>query len=330
MFRLDMCSEMHARAVPPDEEGRACLVLARNEILGRSKGLLVNRFHPLFGERAGILDLAVGEGMDHAARAKSTAEFRVLRIVAVLRLLLRIEVIQVAEKLVEAVIGRQVLVPVPLVVLAELARRVALALENGCHRDIRLLPAFLRAGEADLGHAGAHRYITANESGAPGRAALLSVIIREGQAFLSDPVDVRRLIAHHATIIMADIPGADVIAPDDQDVRLLGGPAGIWRLRLRLRLGGLRAAGCQYGRCRGNGSPAKQNAAPRDIGALAWITLVRNRFFFHWDHSILYKTHWEAGSIGSHVGAAGTNIIRAFQRSGSWTKGQLAGSRFAA
>ena len=53
---------------------------------------------------------------------KRFAELRVLRIVGVLRLLLGIEVIEVAEELVEAVVGRQELVLVAEMVLAELAR----------------------------------------------------------------------------------------------------------------------------------------------------------------------------------------------------------------
>ena len=52
------------------------------------------------------------------------------RVVFVLRLLLGVEVVKIAEELVEAVLRWQVLVAVPLVVLPELARGVALALQN--------------------------------------------------------------------------------------------------------------------------------------------------------------------------------------------------------
>jgi hypothetical protein len=38
-----------------------------------------------------------------------------------------------------------------------------------------------------------------------------------------DAVDVGRLVAHHAVREGADIGLADVVAPDDQDVRLSGG-----------------------------------------------------------------------------------------------------------
>jgi hypothetical protein len=52
------------------------------------------------------------------------------RVVLVLRLLLGVEVVEVAEELVEAVVGGQVLVAVAEVVLAELAGGVALRLEQ--------------------------------------------------------------------------------------------------------------------------------------------------------------------------------------------------------
>ncbi|WP_455223070.1 hypothetical protein [Kaarinaea lacus] len=47
---------------------------------------------------------------------------------------------------------------------------------------------------------------------------MLCVIIRKGDAFFSNAIDVRRLVTHHAAIVVADIPRADVIPPDDQDV----------------------------------------------------------------------------------------------------------------
>ena len=38
---------------------------------------------------------------------------------------------------------------------------------------------------------------------------------------LGDAVDVRRLVAHHAHVVGADVELADVVAPDDEDVGLL-------------------------------------------------------------------------------------------------------------
>jgi hypothetical protein len=78
------------------------------------------------------------------------------------------------------------------------------------------------AGQADLRQARADRRLAGDEGGAAGGAALLAVPVGEDRAFLADAVDVGRLVAHHAHVVGADVELADVVAPDDQDVRLLG------------------------------------------------------------------------------------------------------------
>ena len=87
--------------------------------------------------------------------------------------------IEVAEELVEAVHGRQKLVAVAEMVLAELAGRVAERLQQlGDRRILRLKPDG-RARQADLGQAGAERRLAGDEGGAPGGAALLAVPVGE-------------------------------------------------------------------------------------------------------------------------------------------------------
>ena len=226
-----MGAEVHARAVPPAEERLARLGLAGDEVLGGGQGFVVDGLHALLGQRPEVLDglaaLAIGLALDHAARAEllqeglAVRQFHVSRVVAVLRLFFGIEVVEAADELVEPVHGRQVFVAIALVVLAELAGGVALALQDRGHRDVGLLPAFLRAGHADFGHARAHGHAAADEGRATGGAALLRVVVGEGDAFLGDAIDVRRLVAHHATAVVADVPGADVVAPDDEDVGFL-------------------------------------------------------------------------------------------------------------
>ena len=130
--------------------------------------------------------------------------------------------VEITEKFIEAVVGRQVFVPVTLVILAELTRRVTLAFQHGGHGYVGLLPSLFRTRQSDLGHSGAHRHIAADECRSAGCAALLSVVIRESNAFVGDPVDVRSLVSHHAQIAVADVPGADVVSPDDEDVGLFG------------------------------------------------------------------------------------------------------------
>jgi hypothetical protein len=120
--------------------------------------------------------------MQHAARTVllqeglATRQPHVAGVVLVLRFLLGVEVIQIAEELVEAVHRRQVLVAVPLMVLAELARRVPLALQDGRHGDVGLLPAFLRARHPDLRHPVTDGHRAADEGRTASRAALLPVV----------------------------------------------------------------------------------------------------------------------------------------------------------
>ena len=147
--------------------------------------------------------------------------FGILRIVHVLRLLLRVQVVEVAEELVEPVDGGEHVVAVAEVVLAELAGGVAERLEQIGERRVFLLQPLGRARQADLGEAGANRRLPGDERRAAGGAALLAVPVGEQRAFLGDAVDVGRLVAHHAQVVGADVELADVIAPDDEDVGFL-------------------------------------------------------------------------------------------------------------
>ena len=112
---------------------------------GEVADFVVHRLHPLGIERAGVLDLLLADlaparhlrrvvligcpGMNHVARADDVQQL--LRVVGMRRVFHRVQVIQVAEELIEAVNGGQELVAVAEVVLAELAGGVALRLERG-------------------------------------------------------------------------------------------------------------------------------------------------------------------------------------------------------
>jgi len=50
---------------------------------------------------------------------------------------------------------------------------------------------------------------------------LLAVIVGENRPIISDAVDVGCAIAHLASIIGADVPIADIVGHDDEDIRLL-------------------------------------------------------------------------------------------------------------
>src|SRR5262245_6873476 len=119
MLRLNMRSEMHARGVEPGKERLACRMLPLHEVNRRRGSLVVDRLHALLGERAGVLDLlladlaearidglVIGVGrpsMEHATRSELLDILRILRIVGKLGLLLRVQVVEIAEELVEAV-----------------------------------------------------------------------------------------------------------------------------------------------------------------------------------------------------------------------------------
>jgi hypothetical protein len=124
--------------------------------------------------------------VDHAARAEVLLELRVLRVVLVLRLFLGVEVVEIAEELIEAVSGGQELVAIAEVVLAELSRGVALRLQQFGDRRILLLQSLGRARQTDLGEAGAERRLAGEERRLPRRAALLAVVVGEERSFVRD------------------------------------------------------------------------------------------------------------------------------------------------
>ena len=130
--------------------------------------------------------------LEHAARAELGPERRVLRIVRMLGLLLGVEVIEIAEELVEAVHRRQELIAVAEMVLAELAGGIAERLQRFGDGDVLGAQTERRARQADLGEPGAQAGLAGDEGRAARRAALLGVVVGEHHAFLGDAVDVRR------------------------------------------------------------------------------------------------------------------------------------------
>ena len=168
-----------------------------------------------------------------------TWSLSVLRIVGVERVFHRVEVIEVAPELVEAVHRRQVFVAVAEVVLAELAGRIAHRLERGGNGRRLGRHADGGARLADGRQAGADRQLTGDEVRAAGRATRLGVVVGEAHALGGEPVEVRRAPGHNASVVGADVEPADVVAHDEDDVRPLSAR---WRL-LRLCLSCRRQAG---------------------------------------------------------------------------------------
>jgi hypothetical protein len=108
------------------------------------------------------------------------------------------------------------------VVLAELTGGVSERLQQFGDGRVLRVQSDRGAGQADLGQAGTDGVLTGDEARAAGCAALLAVPVGEGRPFLRDAINVGRLVAHHAFAVMADVPIADVVAPDDEDVRFVG------------------------------------------------------------------------------------------------------------
>ena len=140
---------MHVGGVHPGEERLARFFLACDEVDAGLGGFVVDGLHALLGERSGVLDsllaqraearvdligfLLGGPGMHHTARQHLRAELRSLLfgwVVRVFGLFLGVEVVQVAEELVETVCGGQVLVEITEMVLAELASGITDGLEQ--------------------------------------------------------------------------------------------------------------------------------------------------------------------------------------------------------
>ena len=141
----DVGTEVHGRRVVPEEEGLVRLRLLLHPRESAIGDLFVDRLHALLGQGTGVLDrlpaLSVSHAVEHAARPELLLEFRILGIVGQLGLFLGVQVIEVAEELVEAVHARQIFVPIAEMVLAELAGRVAERLQQLGDGRIFLLQA---------------------------------------------------------------------------------------------------------------------------------------------------------------------------------------------
>lgn len=59
------------------------------------------------------------------------------------------------------------------------------------------------------------------EGGAAGGAALLPVPVGEHRAFMREAVNVRCTISHESMVVGADVEPANIVSPDNQNVRFL-------------------------------------------------------------------------------------------------------------
>ena len=146
--------------------------------------------------KARIVARRDGRGRDafqDAARTEHRLEGGVLRVIRVLRFILGVQVIEVAEKLVEAVHRRQKLVAIAEMVLAELPGRIALRLEQVGNGRVFLRQAFFRGRQPDFQQAGAQRRLAGDEGRASRGTDSLPVVVGEDRALIGDAVDIRRV-----------------------------------------------------------------------------------------------------------------------------------------
>ena len=130
--------------------------------------------------------------------------------------------IEVAVELVEAVHGRQELVAIAEMVLAELAGGVTERLEHLGQGRVLLLNADGGAGEADLGQPGANRGLTRDKGGASRGTALLRIVVGKEHALGGDAVDIGCVIARHPPAVAAEIGNADIVGHDHEDIGFFG------------------------------------------------------------------------------------------------------------
>src|SRR5215475_3878233 len=112
-----MREDVHPCRIKIAEPGRARALLPGDEVLRRREKLAVDRLHALGVERTGVLDRLLADSsvggidrgvvavarlaLEHAARPELRAELRILGIVGIFRLLLGVEVIEIAEEFIE-------------------------------------------------------------------------------------------------------------------------------------------------------------------------------------------------------------------------------------
>jgi hypothetical protein len=190
-----MREDVHPCKVHPHKERLVRLHLLVHKVHGGVGCLIVDRLHALDVQRPRILDLAVCKGMNNTAWVVHLQEDRiVLGPIRHLRLLLGVQVVQVAEEFVEAMICRQILVTVSQVVLAELPGCISKRLDCLRDRNIALLDSHRSTWNAYLGHSRSYRNLSSDKGRSPGCAAILSVVVGERHSVFADAVDVR---SHH-------------------------------------------------------------------------------------------------------------------------------------
>ena len=234
-LRLEMGVDVHAGGRIPGEERLSALYRVPHERNRAAGELLVHCLHALDGEGAGVgafllaprsktlvsarCCLRCRHAVENAARPVAGVEGRILGPVGVLRLLLGVEVVEIAIEDVEAVDGGQMLVSVAKMVLAELAGNVALALQDFCECGVGRRKADGRARQAHRRQPGADRQLSGDEGGSARGAGGLRIMVGEEDTVPRQAVEIG-CRHHHAMGVGPDVGVAHVVRHHHDDVGL--------------------------------------------------------------------------------------------------------------
>ncbi len=148
---FEVGKDVHFRGVPPKKEGFVFCFGLIKEGEGVGVNFFVKGFHAFSGEGAGVGDWASGKAVDDAAWGKFLFKVGFFRVVGVFRFFFCIEVVEVAEKLIEAVCGGKHFIAIAEVVFAKLAGFVATGAEESGQSGVFFFEAFGGTWKADFG-----------------------------------------------------------------------------------------------------------------------------------------------------------------------------------
>src|SRR5262249_54053370 len=114
-----------------------------------------------------------------------------------------------------------IFVAVAEVVLADLRGRISQWLQELGDGRVFLVETNRSGRQTDFGQPGAQSVLAGNERRSSSRAVLLAVAVGESHALLRGAVDVWRAVAHQPVAIATEVGDADVISPDDENIRFL-------------------------------------------------------------------------------------------------------------
>jgi hypothetical protein len=86
----DAGPQVHMGGVKPNEEGFTIRMSLLDELDSAFGCIVIDGLHALLGQRTGVLDASIGEGVDHAAGSEALTEGRVLRVIGMFRLIFSI------------------------------------------------------------------------------------------------------------------------------------------------------------------------------------------------------------------------------------------------